>query len=669
MYRAFSTILVCLAAVCGCAQGLVINEVMPGGHGRPDWIELHNTGLRTLDLRGYSVSIQHARHRLTGSRKIPPDGLVVLYCDDAVTGGDTLIPFRLPRKGGGLLLIAPDGCTISDLFTWPSLPPEHSVGRSPSDIHGWRILDVPSPGAQNLRTAGYARILEPPALVLDGPVLSAPHEADVEIHYTLNGDLPTIDSPVLQGSIEMLCNQVVAARAFAHDAMPSTCMSHTRLCNVHGTALSLRIEPLDLYDNDRGLFATGDNANYARSGPEWQRMGELERHADSTTTARRVKVGISGSGTRGLAKKSLKVFDEATEQETILRADASPDAFLRNLFMEHVAMQGSHLDVQRSIPVALYLNGAYHGLYRSMPAKNTAWLRSLCEAEEVDLIGGPEAEVIHGGKARYRAAMDRLLGNAPMDSLMMLMDMSSLMDLACFDMWTGRADQDLNVRCWRSRMKGGRWRWILYDMDLWSLPDDRTVQRMLSAPTPESPYLPALLSRPDRRAALLARTSAWLATALSPDRATALVQRLFDEHGAAMHDDHLRWREALNMKAPEASLTGLREHIEVRTNTLIDQLEKATGLSTHRLRVEVLPVSAGRIFAEDLYLTDGERTIVVFDDAPVHLRASANEGYRFAGWQGSGTNSDTVLGSGSGKRTLRAVFKAVSSSGKDALEQ
>ncbi len=669
MLRAFSTIIVCLTVLLCRGQGLVINEVMPGGNGSPDWIELLNTGPHIADLQGFSLSIQDAHYRITVSRKVARGGVVVLYCDDARTTADTLIPFRLPRKGGGLLLIAPDGRTIADLFTWPDLPQGYSVGRSPSDIHGWRILDVPSPGRPNPPTAGFARLLSAPALVISGAKASAPHEPDVVVHYTLDGHAPGSDSPILEGTVDIPCNAVITVRAYARDAMPSTCMSHTRLCGPAGTVLALRIAPEDLYDPDRGLFATGANANFSRSGPEWDRSAELEWLAESATAARRVEVSISGSGTRSLAKKSLKVFDETSGLETILRADASPDAFLRNLFMERVAALGAQVDVQRSTAVPLYINGDYHGLYRAMPAKNAAWLRTLGDAEEVDLIGGPEAEVIHGGKTRYRHAISQLLGGAPMDSLRMFMDMRSLMDLACFDMWTGRADQDLNVRCWRPRVKAGRWRWILYDEDLWSLPEDRTVERMLSAPTPESPFLVALVSAPDRRAALLARTSAWLATALAPDRAEALAQQLFDAHSAAMHDDHLRWRDELNMKAPEASLAGLMAQIAVRSSVLLEQLEKATGQRAQRLRIEVLPASAGRVFAEDLLLTDKERSIAVFEDAPVHVRAEAADGYRFVGWQGMGTSSATVLVPSSGKRTFRAVFKAVAPSGKDALEQ
>lgn len=646
-----------------------MNEVMPGGKGKPDWIELRNTGTRALDIQGYSLSVQDAHHRIVASHIVAKGSFVVLYCDDGPVPSDTLIPFRLPREGGALLLVAPDGRTIADLFTWPELPQGYSVGRSPADLHGWRILDVPSPGRPNAQQAGFARLLGAPALQVHGTEVSIPHDADVEVRYTLDGRIPANNSPLLEGTVEVPCNTVITARAFATDAMPSPCISHTRLCDTTGPAISLRIDPADLHDKDRGLFATGDQANFSRSGPEWHRSCEFEWHSDSATTARRAEIGISGSGTRSLAKKSLKMFEAASGQETILRADASPDAFLRNLFMERVAALGAHVDVQRSRPVPLYINGAYHGLYRAMPAKNAAWLRSLGAAEEVDLIGGPEAEVIHGGKARYRQAMDQLLGTASMDELMLNMDMRSLMDLACFDLWTGRADQDLNVRCWRPRTKGGRWRWILYDMDLWSLPADRTVERMLSAPTPESPFLAALFSTPDRRAALLARTGAWLSTALAPDRATALAQELYDTHSAAMEEDHRRWKEALNMNTPELSLAGLRSHIAVRSSMLLDQLEKATGQRAHRIRVEVSPASSGLVFAEELMFTAGERSIMVFEDAPVQLRAEAAEGYRFVGWQGTGTSSDTMLAATSGKRTLRAVFTAVAHSGKDALEQ
>ena len=36
----------------GAAQGVLINEVAPGEQDGPDWVELHNSGRRSVDLNG-----------------------------------------------------------------------------------------------------------------------------------------------------------------------------------------------------------------------------------------------------------------------------------------------------------------------------------------------------------------------------------------------------------------------------------------------------------------------------------------------------------------------------------------------------------------------------------------------------------------------------------------
>src|SRR5690606_12774530 len=155
-----------------------------------------------------------------------------------------------------------------------------------------------------------------------------------------------------------------------------------------------------------------------------------------------------------------------------------------------------------------HLNGRYWGLYRWMPAKDAEWLRHISGAEAVDVLEGPATVALSGKDTHFREARRALLGSATADSIDALIDLGSLIDLACIDLWTGRADHDLNVRCYRPRERGGRWRWVLFDMDLWAPAAENSVERMCSAPVPETPYVPQLLGHPELRPKLLARITA-----------------------------------------------------------------------------------------------------------------------------------------------------------------
>src|SRR5690606_5447018 len=193
---------------------------------------------------------------------------------------------------------------------------------------------------------------------------------------------------------------------------------------------------------------------------------------------------------------------------------------LRNSFMEEIARcSGNRVDVQPGLPLPLYLNGRYHGLYRAMPAKGKEWVRHLNGNQPVELIEGPAGEVVQGDDKHYRKLLDALLAGTALDTIAHMADLASLVELACFDLWTGRADHELNVRCWRPAQPGGRWRWVMYDMDQWAPPADRTLARMCGAAMPEAPYLPPLLADPGSRELLLARMAARGAPPPSGDRA------------------------------------------------------------------------------------------------------------------------------------------------------
>ena len=471
---------------------------------------------------------------------------------------------------------------------------------------------------------------------MDGGSVSCVAEEGVTLCYTLDGRIPQPGSPAFKGPLFLPPSSIITVRAFAEDALPS--LPGTLTVPAEGTSafIALRIDPDSLYDRKRGIFTGEDAANYARTGKDWQRAVQVRWCDGDSVRAEDLRMAVSGSGTRGLAKKNIKLYGE---QETMLRADATPHAFLRNLFLERISRSGAQVDVQPSTPRPLYINGRYEGLYRAMPAKNIAWLRRASGAESLDLIDGPGAHALKGDDDRHARLLARLEHGAPLDSLSALMQVTSLLDLACFDLYSGRADHDLNTRCWRPRVSGGRWRWILFDVDLWAPPAERTVERMCSSTAPEAPYLPWLLKHEELRPRLLARMSAWLATSLAGDRAAALADSLYTTHAALMNEDHARWKDLLTMPSPQESIATLRAHIAARPALLLEQLSEFTGRPLRKMTVRVVPAQAGQVFVEQLPLTDVERSFTAFADVPMRLTATSSPGHEFIGWQGTDRQS------------------------------
>ena len=638
------------------AQGPVINEVVPGGGRAPDWIEVFNPGPKAIDLKGYALVTTGRTHRIDATMPIAPGGHHVLWCDRQPEAGPDHLDLKLQREGGSVLLIGPDRSTMCDVYSWSALPSGVSLGRLRDGEREWGYFTEPTPGASNALALGARRLLTAPApAVHDGILTSTPEEGST-LHYTLDGRIPEERSTVLEGPLALTAPCIITLRAYAPDALPSPIVAITVPKAGTGAFIGLRVDPDSLHDAERGILTGDDAANYARTGREWQRDAQVEWHGADSVRREDVRLAVSGSGTRGLPKKNFKLHGTL---ETMLRADATPHAFLRNLFIEAAAKPNARVDVQPTTPLPLYVNGAYEGLYRAMPAKNSAWLRELCGAESVDLIDGPGARALKGDDERHELLLAMLERGAPLDSLAAVMEATSLLDLACFDLYTGRADHDLNTRCWRPREKGGRWRWILYDMDLWAPPDERSVDRMCSATAPESPYLPWLLKHDELRPRLLARLTAWLSTSLAEDRAILSADSLFIQHGPLMREDHDRWKGVLTMPSPDQSINDLRAHITTRPARLLEQVKEHTGQSLRKFSVRVEPAHAGEVTIEQLPLTDAERSFAAFAGTPLSFTAYPARGYMFVEWRGTDEKSATISVDPGKVKNLRAVFRLI----------
>jgi len=674
--RHWSLLLVLLAVQYLHAQ-VRINELQctrtvdSDGYGpNGDWVELYNVGDHEVDLGGYALVLNGNAQRLTSGLSIAPGEQRVLWCDNAPELGLEHVGMKLPRTGGTLLLIAPDGATVLDLFSWPSLPPGVSIGRNVDGGRSWGFFAKPSPGGPN--RAAVPKLATMPVLTVQAGLLSMASGAGETVHYTLDGSLPQADSHSYTGALVLPAGTVVRARSFAPDAVPSPCAVHT--IGVPDTAWALFIEVNDLIGKN-GIADTL-RGNHARKGRKWQRQAWIQQG----DVVRPVGIAIAGSGSRTLPKRNYKLIvrdrfgaagpvplpDGTAWREVILRADATPYALLRNAFMEVTAIRsGRRVEVQPGFPVPLYLNGRYEGLYRAMPAKGGEWLSSFNGGATVEIIEGPDAQPVNGDAEHYQRMLQTLLSGAPLDTLGRTVDVASLVELACFDLWTGRADHELNIRSWRPSKPEGRWRWVMYDMDQWAPADDRTVQRMCGANVSATPFLPELLADGGTRDRLLA--AALGATTLSPDRAALLADSLYRVYRHAMSLDHERWKSDMPSPAPEAAHTLLLDHVHRRNEHLFQELAGYTGQPLLSINVRVEPADAGSVSVEGLYLTGTQRGITAFDGVPLHFGATARDGMEFAGWKGSQESSEEVLLVPRRNMDITAVFRPVGYSSKRGL--
>lgn len=680
----------CGASIVNAQRGLVINELQAANHttltdadGRtPDWIEVYNAGHTSVDMLGMRLAIAGRQHVIDAPLMVPAKGHVLLRCDARPESGVDHLGFTLSRDGGTALLIAADGTTIMDVFTWPALSSDLSMGRLPDGAGSWSFFEQPTPGAANRSVIAMrsrtgipiadrvsGRYEAPFALTIISPEGGA-------IRYTLDGSTPSIDhGERYAGPLAIDANTVVRVRAFVPGKLVSEELVATYVIGGAPTnGIAIAVAPADLWSDSSGIYHNGAQANHTRKGMAWERRATVQ-FLDDTSMSMPVGLRISGSGSRGLAKRSFKLYardryeslreglpfaDGTYFNEGLLRADASPNAFLRNLLFEAVVQRYDlHLEVQASTPLPLYLNAEYWGLYRWMPPKDAQWLQHVSGAEAVDVLEGPAATALSGTDDSFLAAQRALFAGASLDTIDALIDTRSLIDLACIDLFTGRADHDLNVRCYRPRQPGGQWRWVLFDMDLWAPAAENSLERMCSATAPETPYVPQLLAHPDLQLRLLARTTALLATVFEPAAARAMVDSLFRAHVIALLADHERWEEDLERPTPLTSARELDAFIAARPAHLLRHLSERTGRALRAVTISVPGGDQGRVLLEGLPMLPGEHTVRCFRGVPLLLEVITTDGWEFAGWKGLDVDGPIATADLSMSKSIRPLFRAV----------
>jgi len=643
------------AAFPGWGQELLINEVQPanrrtiasaaGEHA--DWVELRSRSRRPIDLRGYTLSLGARSHRFPASLEVPAGGCLLLWCDGHAERGPDHVDLRLPREGGTLLLIAADGTTVLDVFTWSALPADVSIGRTEGT--GWCLFPTPTPGRPNGPDTKLRRSSDAPPLRLEGDriVLDAPVGGTVRC--TRDGaPVGPLDTALTDG-MALGPGQVLRARTYTQGALPGpeSVLFHTPRPEPAGYVHLMVEEPL-LFGDSLGILAVNDRANFSRSGKAWQVPALAELVTPSGRQLVHVGLAVAGSGSRSLPKRSFKLLardrfgsegllrvpGRGDFDEVIVRADAGPSAYLRNVFMEQVVQHaGGLLDEQAGTALPLYLNGRYQGLYRLLPPKNAD--RFAQHGESVDLVDGPAARSLRGSARTYVKAVEALHRGAPLDSLEQLMQVESLVELACMDLYSGRADHDLNMRAWRPHRSDGRWRWVLFDMDLWGPPGENAVDRMCAAQAPEAPYLGALLGHPDLRPRLVARLEALLLTILSPIDAASLVDSIAAADAEALERDQARWAVAMDRPSPVEVRTALLEHVRQRPDLLLGQLAGHLHQGRSLLVIDAPDPAQGRLLVEDLELRRSATDLPLLRDVPLRITAEAAPGWEFAGWRGA----------------------------------
>ncbi len=627
-------------AASAATAGLCISEVLAsntrtlrGPYGTCcDWVELVNVSDAPIDLSGWYLSDDpdELRQGALPAQTIAPGEYFVVFLSrttENLLSGYPVLPFGLSSEGDRLYLTHEDGGTlvVADSVVTPGLPSDVSYGR-PQGQEGFSALTEPSPGSANSASAALSET--PSALTAQG-VYNDVDGLDVrlsgpgEIHYTLDCSEPTVASPVLDGEIHLTESTVVRAICCEPGKEPSRILDLTYLLNEGHTlpVASLVTTPENLWDYYTGIYVEGPGAEaeFPHIGANYWQTWEKEAtvslfETDGGGFTSPCGIRIFGAFSRVLEMKSFSCFFRASYGNSSLDYPLfgeeglnSYEAFLfRNTGQDYAMARmrdpllsdliGSMTDVavQKNRPVVLYLNGEFWGVYYIREKINENYVAGNynVEPEQVDL-----ARANGAGSSAYQQLISyvrshNLAEQEAYDYVASQIDVDEYIDYIISEIYIANIDNG-NIKFFRAN--GGKWTWILYDVDQsFRSAEFDTVSEHLnpngtgSMDRFSTALINGLLRNSGFREKFLRRFGWQLTNVWAEERVLAAIDSYEQAILPEMERDCEHWN--LRFSDWQQEVEGVRTFARRRTEYVISHLKTYFSLSEDDLREYGFPV-------------------------------------------------------------------------------
>ncbi len=583
-----------------------------------DWIELKNNTDHDINLKGYSLgkSPDQKTNFVFSDYFIPANGFAVLFADAEadVNGTGNYLPFSISASGETLYLCDVK-CDEPQIFETGFLGINASSGLNEN---GDRVFyEKPTPGENNF-TVSVKRYAAPVEFSLNGGEISSGQlltltaEEGAKIYFTLDGSMPTASDILYVNPIALDSSKTVRAIAISDGQLSSIVTTQTYIVGVkHDLPIcALSTEPenmfgsegiysnwsqvievpvhMEFYEPDGLLALTFDagfklHGGYSRNDPQKSFAFHLRKEYGTDE----INYPLFG----GNNVTSFKHFLLRTSgQDTNM-------SMVRDSFVHKVVKDVIDIDVMDSRPCVVYINGEYWGLYYLREKINEDYLASHhgVDPHRVDLLvwnGFAKA----GSNDAYMALIDYVAthdmrNQAYYEYVASQVDIDNLIDYLIIESYFGNTDSG-NIKYWRDQ-NGGKWRWILYDMD-WALfmetykwnnisqifnPEGMGVEDWINT------TLHVNLMKNDRfKEEFIKRYALYTNTFFNPERLLPIFDAMIAEIESEMPRQLERWPRPANYLSWEDHVAIMRQIIIEKPEIEKKHLQEFFGLSNEEMQ-------------------------------------------------------------------------------------
>lgn len=480
-----------------------IDCVFAGGDFPDSWFEIYNDSDNAVRLTNYRVGDSDDFEKafvLKGSVGVAAKGYNLIYCDKVGSGYHT--DFRIDSGKGKLYLFNPQG-EIVDCVSYPKmLAPNVGYGRTEDAGDKWGYELTPTPRAANGGGVTSVVLPEPVFSVtgnarynvkkLEEVTISIPEgidlPADTRLYVTTDGSEPTLDSPSYDREFTARSSQsmvlrakLISAEAISPRATTHSYIYHSREVDIPIISLNTNQDYVD--DPDTGIW-TNFNEDWRRpvnveyfyeSGKESpiNQLGEFRIHGGWSRNQPQKSFAVYSNKRFGTKKYSYPFWSDKPDvkksKSFVLRNGGNcfgeariNDSFVQTLFGRNC----DNLDWQAYRPVICYINGKYRGIYALRQRSNEDYVEDCYDGlEDIDMLENWE-ELKAGTTDSFEELKRQYEGNPSYEQMEKAIDVENFANLYIANVWATNTDfPGNNIVMWRPTAEGGKWRWIMKDLD------------------------------------------------------------------------------------------------------------------------------------------------------------------------------------------------------------
>jgi hypothetical protein len=558
------------------------------------------------------------------------------------------------------------------------------------------------------------------SLLFEGPILITDRSDEDNQHSMIPTNFISGGRGWVEPAGKIAKATVIRAISFKDGYMKGPVVSATYFVFPEGRSrysmdvISISTNHEFLFSDSIGIYVPGNSyvegrgntGNYIQRGSQWERPASFEFFGDDITFPQDIGIRIHGGFTRRFPQKTFRLYARSDYGENRFNYQIFPELpytsynrlLLRNsgndngitMFRDAAAqslVRHFDVDVQAYRPTVVFINGEYWGIKNLRERYDRHYLERVYEIDpdNIDLLTY-ENTIIEGSNEHYNAMIryidkNDLSDNDLFDEVGKMMDINNFLDYYSAQIYYANDDwPGNNTDFWRLRTeydpdapKGhdGRWRWLLYDVDVsLGLRTEYTfnmIHKLTGYIRWWNLIIRNLLDNENFQYSFINRIADHLNTAFLPSRVhyvlDSLKSRIEPEINEHIHrwgkpSSKFLWESNVQVMYTNASNRPAHVRKHVMDHFKIEGLVNLTLKTDHPehgyIRVnsiDIHPSTPG--VPVDTYPWTG----IYFHGIPIEVEAVPNEGYAFSHWVGAENQMDRVLNTTpGGDISLKAYF-------------